>query len=1063
MKNTKKLFLSVFALSAMILSACSGGTVTPDTSSTEPAPGTSSQEPAPATSSQEPGPASSSQEPAPESSSALPPEESSSVEPEPVIPADYQVEIGNAVYDLVYNTDQTEYTEYYLGADVTKAVNAGEAISFLEYDWDHEEYDELTATPSPDNTTGLVYNNVVLDGTDYEIRASGDVAIYLKQDLDGNWTYWITGGGDMEDPFYAGYRLAYGADDDDPTWAFDNAEQGIMAKSTEAGVVKQIKFSVQFGYEVYAKVRNAIDGEGSEWYGKEILDTATSQDKYREEGTDNIHFPVGEYNIYFKLYDDNGHSIYIEETKPSSLEHLFASVNSDAASELVHTEAPDGWNQFNVENVDFAANDELYVWDDLEKTTNAFARVKFGDDKVAAYFDVDTTNQKLVVKYEGAYSLYFNETETGELTLWVTTDATIPSTKVTFNVPYDLSGRPGYSMYVVGSFTDWKAKAEYQLKNKDGNWVVDATDATKGFDLPLGHSFKLVIAKDADLSIADEDWEQDPNRTVTENLEVTSWQSAAPSPVQSTEYSFVTNVELPSGQHYFVNSWNDNGSLVSFVEGGKVDVIENATGLKVAMTTAADEDSIVWDGEGKNFDHETGQVDEFVGDCITYVYISDYYSAFIGYSVGVMTEPDAEPIILEFNEYQWVDETRYAQYNYEKNSVTKDSTIGVGQIIGEDEDVLPFENISIENADAVKDYVTQTEGVFSIKFNGTLKLYIKTRGTTALVWVDYVDDDAVALDYYVVTDADSWAKNETAKLAYDSVNNKYTISGFALAQDQKIKVIDSSDSPEWYGNASVWDNCGFTLDGDNNLVISEAGNYTIDFYLESAQNNHIVIGKEVAPATITSLAVALHESYATKFSGRTYFIYSWKGSQNHTDFFTAAGNVEVIDGADGYLFGALKSEKTEADGLGEWGNVDDSSKTSDITSFPTTNVELHYADSKATAWLDGVDPATIIPDSALFTVPSDWNADTIYVYAWSGEGDDLTKNGEWPGVQLSDPTTNGYSQTQYAITIGEYDNFIISDGTKQTVDLLASQLAGKSGCYCNGDKDSSGHYELVFW
>jgi len=112
MKNTKKLFLSVFALSAMILSACSGGTVTPDTSSTEPAPGTSSTEPAPV-------PASSSSL-APEESSSLNPEESSSGSEESSsgggeesssseqveFKADYQIEIGNAKYDLILNEGQ---------------------------------------------------------------------------------------------------------------------------------------------------------------------------------------------------------------------------------------------------------------------------------------------------------------------------------------------------------------------------------------------------------------------------------------------------------------------------------------------------------------------------------------------------------------------------------------------------------------------------------------------------------------------------------------------------------------------------------------------------------------------------------------------------------------------------------------------------------------------------------------------------------------------------------------------------------------------------------------------
>ena len=105
---------------------------------------------------------------------------------------------------------------------------------------------------------------------------------------------------------------------------------------------------------------------------------------------------------------------------------------------------------------------------------------------------------------------------------------------------------------------------------------------------------------------------------------------------------------------------------------------------------------------------------------------------------------------------------------------------------------------------------------------------------------------------------------------------------------------------------------------------------------------------------------------------------------------------------------------------------------------------------------------TPITEGVLFTVPGDWDKDNIYLYAWSGDG--ATKNADWPGVKLTNPTLNGYNETQYAFKVENYTNFILSDGNgKQTVDLLASQLAGKSGCYCDGTKDSQGHYNLFFW
>ena len=67
--------------------------------------------------------------------------------------------------------------------------------------------------------------------------------------------------------------------------------------------------------------------------------------------------------------------------------------------------------------------------------------------------------------------------------------------------------------------------------------------------------------------------------------------------------------------------------------------------------------------------------------------------------------------------------------------------------------------------------------------------------------------------------------------------NHYTVEYTAVA-GEKIKVTDGGSG--WYGNTSVWDNCGFTVDGEQNVSITNAGTYTINFYLNSGEGNHIV-------------------------------------------------------------------------------------------------------------------------------------------------------------------------------------------------------------------------------
>lgn len=104
--------------------------------------------------------------------------------------------------------------------------------------------------------------------------------------------------------------------------------------------------------------------------------------------------------------------------------------------------------------------------------------------------------------------------------------------------------------------------------------------------------------------------------------------------------------------------------------------------------------------------------------------------------------------------------------------------------------------------------------------------------------------------YYVVGDfptgtEDDWKALETYKMTQGSGEHadEYTLTGLVLAAGAKIKVFEKL-SNMYYGDATTWDNCGFTLDGDYNLVVTAAGTYTIHFDLTpGGAGNYIDLAK----------------------------------------------------------------------------------------------------------------------------------------------------------------------------------------------------------------------------
>ena len=319
------------------------------------------------------------------------------------------------------------------------------------------------------------------------------------------------------------------------------------------------------------------------------------------------------------------------------------------------------------------------------------------------------------------------------------------------------------------------------------------------------------------------------------------------------------------------------------------------------------------------------------------------------------------------------------------------------------------------------------------------------------------EDTPIAAGYYLVGTHNSWTTDNTSKMTVDPEDsNHYSISGVELAAGGKLKVRTAGS--EYYSNAGLWNGCGFTLDEEANIVVTTAGTYTINFYVVGDYNNHIVLKQEgvepVAPTT-TSVAVTLDTTFTTKYSGRTYFIHSWKeGVEPYTDFFTAAGDVKILSGADGYLVGVLKEGKTKDDSVGGngWPNVD--AKTVNQTTIPTASLAISYSNPNIALALDGGAPVAPVSNvvNLYFTSPKGWTS--VKAYVWKGTVGQVA----WPGTDLEKIGTNDFGESIYKVSVdlAKYDSIIFNNGADaQTVDIDISSKSENDAFYVSGGENNA--------
>lgn len=125
-----------------------------------------------------------------------------------------------------------------------------------------------------------------------------------------------------------------------------------------------------------------------------------------------------------------------------------------------------------------------------------------------------------------------------------------------------------------------------------------------------------------------------------------------------------------------------------------------------------------------------------------------------------------------------------------------------------------------------------------------------TLDTDAWVAKPVADPDLTAL-YYVVGDFPAGTDDDWKCLAANAMtfhengnDDYYESAAISFTAGQKFKVRNNSNEAvaRWYSNASTWDECGFTIDEEMNLVVSATGSRTVRYYPSGNNGNYVVFG-----------------------------------------------------------------------------------------------------------------------------------------------------------------------------------------------------------------------------
>ena len=126
-------------------------------------------------------------------------------------------------------------------------------------------------------------------------------------------------------------------------------------------------------------------------------------------------------------------------------------------------------------------------------------------------------------------------------------------------------------------------------------------------------------------------------------------------------------------------------------------------------------------------------------------------------------------------------------------------------------------------------YTAAADGLYNFYYNSEKKMYVEALPDVA---------------YYLVGTHNDWTASSDARLNGTEDSNHFVSNAVELKAGEEIKVNDGASA--WFGNAEVYEGCGYTITEGGNVRVTEAGTYIINFYVNSNQGNHVILAKQSA-------------------------------------------------------------------------------------------------------------------------------------------------------------------------------------------------------------------------
>ena len=157
-------------------------------------------------------------------------------------------------------------------------------------------------------------------------------------------------------------------------------------------------------------------------------------------------------------------------------------------------------------------------------------------------------------------------------------------------------------------------------------------------------------------------------------------------------------------------------------------------------------------------------------------------------------------------------------------------------------------------------------GGYEIQASGTVDVEMhiwKDGGVSFWISGGDSDDHTLPADYFLIGGFNGWTTEDVNYKLTKVTANQYQITGIEFVAGDTLKVFwpdGETEVEKYFSDASIWDECGFTLDGDGNVVVSVEGTYTVDFYVTADYDNHIVLTRT---GDLTTLHLSAYSANVT--------------------------------------------------------------------------------------------------------------------------------------------------------------------------------------------------------